>query len=162
MWRLTCLPEYARFQRATRRVKQTQDSVLREILRTNADCEFGRSHNFEQLSREKHILDCFRDRVAVHDYDDVRPQLDRIALGAERVLTSQHVLMLEPTGGSKGGAKLIPYTRLLRRQFQRGIAAWIANLLTGRPALKRGRAYWSISPALDLPRPDQRWCSGRV
>ena len=62
------------------------------------------------------------------------------------------MLLLEPTGGSSGGEKWIPYTAALRRQFQRGVAAWIADLFRHRPAVRRGRAYWSISPALGPPR----------
>ena len=60
--------------------------------------------------------------------------------------------LLEPTSGSSGGEKWIPYTDGLRRQFQRGIAAWIADLFRHRPVVRRGRAYWSISPALGRPR----------
>src|SRR5262249_10102374 len=55
--------------------------------------------------------------------------------------------LLERRSGTTGGEKLIPYTDSLRRQFQRGVAAWMADLLWRRPAVRRGRAYWSISPA---------------
>src|SRR5262249_36097687 len=40
----------------------------------------------------------------------------------------------------------------LRRQFQRGVAAWIGDLFRRRPAVRGGRAYWSISPAAGPPR----------
>jgi len=40
----------------------------------------------------------------------------------------------------------------LRREFQRAVAAWIADLFWQRPAVRHGRAYWSISPALAPPR----------
>src|SRR5439155_20756984 len=76
----------------------------------------------------------------------------RIGAGEARVLTADPVLLLEPTSGASGGEKLIPYTAGLRRQFQRGVAAWIADLYWHRPAVRRGRAYWSISPALGPPR----------
>ncbi len=65
-----------------------------------------------------------------------------------RVLTGERVLLLEPTSGTTGGEKLIPYTESLRRQFQHAVAVWIADLFRNRPAVRRGRAYWSISPAL--------------
>jgi len=60
--------------------------------------------------------------------------------------------LLEPTSGTTGGEKLIPYTNGLRRQFQRGVAAWIADLFWRRPAIRGGRAYWSISPGFGPPR----------
>src|SRR6185436_1736085 len=68
--------------------------------------------------------------------------------GHSNVLTSDKVELLEPTSGTtRRGSKLIPYTRSLRRQFQRAIAAWIWDLMRYRPAARNGRAYWSISPA---------------
>ena len=76
----------------------------------------------------------------------------RIAAGERNVLTADRVLLLEPTSGTTGGEKLIPYTASLRRQFQRGVSAWIADLFYHRPAVRAGRAYWSISPALGPPR----------
>src|SRR5207245_7561134 len=48
--------------------------------------------------------------------------------------------------------KLIPYTATLRRQFQRAVAAWVHDLFRRRPAVRNGRAYWSISPAFGPPR----------
>src|SRR5262249_5236390 len=72
--------------------------------------------------------------------------------GRRGVLTREPVTLLEPTSGSVRGEKLIPYTASLRRQFQRALAVWIADLFRHRPALRRGRAYWSLSPALGPPR----------
>jgi hypothetical protein len=85
--------------------------------------------------------------VPLSSYDDYAAYLDRIAAGASNVLTRERVLLLEPTSGSTGGEKLIPYTAGLRHEFQRGVATWIADLFGQRPAVRQGRAYWSISPA---------------
>ena len=81
-------------------------------------------------------------------YESYRNSIARIAAGESNVLTRERVQLLEPTSGSSDGEKWIPYTGGLRRQFQRGVAAWIADLFRRRPAVRRGRAYWSISPAL--------------
>jgi hypothetical protein len=40
----------------------------------------------------------------------------------------------------------------LRREFQAGIRAWIADLFMHDPALMSGQAYWSVSPALSHAR----------
>ena len=50
------------------------------------------------------------------------------------------------TSGSSGPKKRIPYTRTLRREFDRAIAPWIVNLFTNEPRAFAGEAYWSISP----------------
>jgi hypothetical protein len=56
------------------------------------------------------------------------------------------VQLLEPTGGSASGEKLIPYTPGLRRSFLRAVRAWIWDLYSKRPAVRGGRSYWSITP----------------
>src|SRR5438876_1499171 len=59
----------------------------------------------------------------------------------------QNVKLLQPTSGSTGPTKLIPYTESLQREFQRGIRAWIADLFLDDPKLMTGPAYWSVSPS---------------
>ena len=54
--------------------------------------------------------------------DDYRDDIERIAAGAANVLTAEPVRLLEPTSGTTGGEKLIPYTASLRRQFQWAVA----------------------------------------
>jgi hypothetical protein len=53
-----------------------------------------------------------------------------------------------PTSGSSGARKLIPYTGALLGEFQRGIGPWIVDLFRD-PILRGGRAYFSISPAIE-------------
>jgi hypothetical protein len=145
---LKCASERALFARACRRVRQTQADVLRQIVRANRDTWFGRRHGFANIDGPR----AFQEQVPPATYSDFSPLVDRIATGESRVLTEEPVLLLEPTSGTTGGEKLIPYTASLRRQFQRGVSAWIADLFYHRPAVRAGRAYWSISPALGPPR----------
>jgi hypothetical protein len=144
LWMLSCVPEARRFQRATRRVASTQETLLREILRCNQNTRFGRRYNFAQL---RNVRD-YQRHVPLSLHEDYRDDIASIAAGEPNVLTAEHVELLQPTSGTTSGEKLIPYTGGLRRQFQRAVAAWIANLLWHRPQVRRGRAYWSISPAL--------------
>ena len=85
-------------------------------------------------------------------YEDYAEAIGRIAEGRRGVLTRDRVELLEPTSGTTGGEKLIPCTASLRGQFQRAVAAWVADLFHHRPALRQGRAYWSISPAFGSSR----------
>lgn len=147
-WMAACLPERLAFQRAMRRVARVQAGVLRSIISANATCAFGRAHDFGSIGDVAE----FQRRVPISDYDAMRPSIERIAGGEANVLTCEPVELLEPTSGSTGGEKLIPSTRAMRRQIQRGVAAWIADLYLNRPAVRRGRAYWSISPALGAAR----------
>jgi hypothetical protein len=143
-WMAQASIELARFARASRNVAATQLALLRRTLWANRDSEFGRRHGFANIAGVR----AFQDRVPLATYDDFAPDIDRIAAGARNVLTCEPVRLLEPTSGTTGGEKLIPYTAGLRRQFQRGVATWIAELFRRRPRVRAGRAYWSISPML--------------
>jgi hypothetical protein len=143
-WMWKCRPELRAFRRATRDVERTQWNVLRGMLDANRDTWFGRRYDFAAIGDVR----TFQQRVPLSVYEDYRGPIERIGAGEQGVLTREPVRLLEPTGGSSGGEKLIPYTASLRRQFQRGVAAWMGDLLGERPAIRHGRAYWSISPAL--------------
>jgi len=60
--------------------------------------------------------------------------------------TDEDVILLEPTSGSTGGTKWIPYTRQLQREFLRAVNPWIASLYIRHPSLFFATHYWSISP----------------
>ncbi|PYV16325.1 MAG: hypothetical protein DMG07_08055, partial [Acidobacteria bacterium] len=143
LWMASASLEHRRFRGATGRVAETQASVLREILRSSRATEFGRRLGFSSIRTTRD----FQRRVPLSTYDDYRSAVARIADGEPHVLTSERVELFEPTSGTTGGEKWIPYTRGLRRQFQAAIRAWIFDLLHERPALRAGRAYWSVSPA---------------
>jgi hypothetical protein len=141
-WTLKCSREAAAFASASRRVAETQSRLLCEILAANRDTEFGRRHRFEAITG----AGSYQERVPPATYDDFAGSIRRIAAGGTNILTSEPVRLLEPTSGTTGGEKLVPYTDGLRRQFQRGVAAWIHDLFRRRPAIRGGRAYWSVSP----------------
>lgn len=142
-WMWQCRPEALRFARAAQDVERSQATVLQQILARNALAEFGRDHHFSRIRTARE----YQDRVPVGSYETISHWIDRIAAGETGILTQEPVLMFEPTSGSSGPEKLIPYTRTLKRQFQRAICAWVYDAFTMRPTLRRGSSYWSLSPA---------------
>jgi hypothetical protein len=147
-WMLKCSAEAVLFARASRRVADIQARLLLQTLWANRNTDFGRAHRFVAITDAR----TYQERVPLATYDDFTEDIRRIAAGEADVLTCEPVLLLEPTSGTTGGEKLIPYTAGLRRQFQRGVAVWIADLFHRRPAVRAGRAYWSLSPMLGPPR----------
>lgn len=143
-WMWMCRREAGAFHQATRAVAKTQAAVLQEILAKNQYTEYGAANGFGGLRSPAE----FQRRVPLSTYDTYGEPIRHIAAGKPNVLTAERVQLLEPTSGTTSAEKLIPYTPMLRRQFQRAIAAWIADLMQHRPAIRHGRAYWSISPAL--------------
>lgn len=142
LWLAGCVPEYARFHRATKQVQAEQSAILKRVLAANADTHFGRCHGFSSIRSAKD----FQKRVPLCNYEDYQQWIAEIAGGAPNILTREPVRILEPTGGSSGASKLIPYTNSLHREFQAGIRAWIADLFLHTPDLMNGQAYWAVSP----------------
>ena len=147
-WLAGCLPALARFRRATKRVAETQTSILRRTLAVNEDTEFGREHRFSSVTT---VAD-YQSLVPLCDYESCSPDILRIAVGERNVLTSEPIRLFEPTSGSSSAQKWIPYNQALQREFQAGIRAWIADLFLHEPGVLGGEAYWSVSPALTVQR----------
>ncbi len=124
-------------------IRTRQWKTLKTILRHNRKTDFGQRHAFTEIDS----IRAYRENVPVTSYEDYQPAIDRIANGEKHVLTRNSVQKLEPTGGSTGSSKRIPYTEDLLRRFQQGIRPWVVNLFLTYPGLFRGKAYWAISPA---------------
>lgn len=144
-WLAASLPEYLRFRRATAAIEPTQRRLLQACLDRNADTAFGREHGFSGIR----CWEEFAERVPVRSYDEFRDWIDRIARGEHAVLTADRVRLFEPSSGSSGAAKWIPYTAALQAEYRRAVAAWVAALFLSRPRLMAGRAYWSLTPPVD-------------
>jgi hypothetical protein len=151
-WLAGCLPEYWRFRRSLHNVANEQALTLLAIVRRNRETEFGRRYGFASIGS---VAD-FQHAVPLGDYESHRTFIERVASGIPNVLTADSIELFEPTGGSSGGTKLIPYPRTLQREFRRGIDAWIADLFLHNPYLMAGTAFWSISPDSSPRGPTQR------
>lgn len=143
LWWLSGLPEARRFWRSTTQVAATQDRYLRDLWQRNQSCDYFRHYGVRRYQD-------LRDHLPLIHYADVEPWVERVAGGQQNVLCCEPVKLFEPTSGTQA-VKLIPYTATLKREFQRGLAAWIGDLYAGKPALLRGRAYWSITPPPQRP-----------
>jgi len=146
LWAASSLPSRLALIRATRRVAQEQERVLRGILASDAGCEFGVRHGFSRL---RHIGE-YRERVPLSSYEDYREAVHRMAHGERGVLTEDEVIRLVPTGGSTSGRKLIPYTRRLRAAMDAAVGAWVGDLFLHVPPLVAGPAYWSVTPSVGV------------
>lgn len=152
--------EAARFRRALvpgsageEALRQGQLRLLRQTVELDADTVYGRERGFHSLLDYEgdDFLAAWRDRVPLETWSSLEPYVKRTAAGEPAVLTSERIRRLEPTSGSGGAVKLIPYGERLRQAFARGIAAWLTNLYQAHPRLMRTRSYWSVTPVGDRP-----------
>ncbi len=141
-WLASCLPDYAAFHASRNAVASVQNRKLLSLLRDNACTDFGRRWRFGEIRNYGQ----WAKAIPVQEYEDFEPYIAKIKDGGQNVLTREKVLLLEPTSGSTGSSKMIPYTQGLKREFQKGISTWIADIFLGMPSLLTGRSYWSISP----------------
>lgn len=125
-----------------------QASHLAGIIECNKDTAFGKQHGFASIDGAAR----FADHVPIRSYDALEPWITRVAAGEEKVLTTEATVAFEQTGGSTGGAKLVPYTASGLAEFQSGLRPWLDDLVAAYPALDTGSFYWSISPACRRPR----------
>ncbi len=124
--------------------RAAQEGLLREILARHQECVYGRRWQFSNI---KSLAD-YRNAVPICDYEQLTANIEQMANGTPDVLVSEAVSAFELTGGSSGGAKRIPLTASGLAYIQRGLYAWLDDLLTHESAVAQGRSYWSLSPAL--------------
>jgi hypothetical protein len=148
LWSLASLPGARAFDRDLTRVETIQRGYLKSLLYRNRDTGYGRKYRFQ----DAHTPARFQELVPMVDYSGIEPWIRQAALG-ESALTDSPTLLLEPTGGTSGGTKFIPYNAALRREFRKGIAPWIRNVFRHYPEVKSGTAYWSVSPPITREAP---------
>jgi hypothetical protein len=140
-------PFWHRFAKSLAEPEQTQGDLLQRMLRRNESSDFGERHRFNSIRS----IDAFRKQVPLRSYEGFRPYIDRIARGEANVLSGGEVVAFERTGGSSGGAKLVPRTGLGLEAFAAAVLPWLHDLLQGRPGIAAGCAYLAISPAMRAP-----------
>src|SRR5436190_2651433 len=83
-----------------------QRQTLLRILRANARTRFGEAHRFRELDSAER----YRDRVAVQDYETLRPYLEDQRQNGVPALTAEPPRFYAQTSGSTGQPKYIPVT----------------------------------------------------
>jgi hypothetical protein len=133
---------YKKFEAITD-VSHAQEEKLKEILKQNEETAYGIKYNFKDIDS----IAAYQAQVPLSDYETYRPYIEHLEEKEESLLTKEKIMTFEPTSGSTKAAKLIPYTKTLKEEFQKGIKPWIYNLYTAYPDIRWGKSYWSITPA---------------
>uniref|UniRef100_A0A0D9V629 Uncharacterized protein n=1 Tax=Leersia perrieri TaxID=77586 RepID=A0A0D9V629_9ORYZ len=119
-----------------------QEKVLEEILARNNGAEYLRRHGMEgRTDRES-----FKARVPVVTYEDLRPEIERIANGDRSNIISSHPIteFLTSSGTSAGERKLMPTIEdeLDRRQMLYSLLMPVMNLYV--PGLDKGKGLYFL------------------
>lgn len=85
----------------------TQEEVLKRIVHTNRDTEFGHKHQFENIDS----VERYRVQVPVHDFELLRPYIERQRDNGAEALTKEKVVHYNRTSGTTGIPKDVPITQ---------------------------------------------------
>jgi len=132
----------AEFVQALLQPKLAQERLLGALVRENRATAFGREHGFADIQDWAD----YRARVPIRKYEDFAPYIARILAGEAAVLTSDPIEFVEQTGGSSGGSKSIPFTRMAIDGFLAALHPWMDDLISRRPGITSGRGYFALSP----------------
>jgi hypothetical protein len=121
------------FEDATHHPRQWQDQILLQILRRQADTDFGRNHLFGSVRS----ADDFRRHVPVAPYEYYDPYIARLRNGDFRALVSDaKVHMFALTSGTTATRKFIPVTPQYLADYRRGWNLWGLKAYVDHPGCK--------------------------
>ncbi|XP_062156976.1 probable indole-3-acetic acid-amido synthetase GH3.1 [Alnus glutinosa] len=126
----------------TRNIDAVQERVLAEILSRNADTEYLRRFRLNG----KTDRDTFKSNVPVVTYEDLQPEIQRIANGDRSPILSSHPIseFLTSSGTSAGERKLMPtiHEELDRRQKLYSLLMPVMNLYVS--GLDKGKGLYFL------------------
>lgn len=98
-------------------VKQQQEWIARsvevqekwrlELVKKAAGTQFGKDHFFKDI----HSYSDFREAIPVHDYEDLKPYVEKIKSGESDILWPGKPLYFAKTSGTTSGTKYIPISK---------------------------------------------------
>lgn len=142
LWQLSNRSEHGAFLRQSAHLEPVQRGLLKSMLGDYSSTLWGRRYRVDA----GWTYERFREEVPLHTYDDLWPYFSQ-----SNGICPQPVLRWEPTGGSTGPVKWIPWTSGLQSQFRRAVSPWVNEMYLGGPDLRNGRSFWQLTPNTLVP-----------
>lgn len=84
---------------------EVQNEVLKKLINTAKDTEWGKKHHFKSIKTEK----SFQKKVPVNSYEDLKPYIDRLRKGEQNILWPEEITWFAKSSGTTAGkSKYIP------------------------------------------------------
>ncbi|OIS97314.1 PREDICTED: probable indole-3-acetic acid-amido synthetase GH3.1 [Nicotiana attenuata] len=126
----------------TRNADAVQERVLNEILTRNSQTEYLKRFKLDGVSDRE----TFKTKIPVVTYEDLQPEIQRIANGDRSPILSAHPIseFLTSSGTSAGERKLMPTIKeeLDRRQLLYSLLMPVMNLYV--PGLDKGKGLYFL------------------
>jgi len=133
------------FLRQTRDPDAVQRRLLKSILHRNRNTRFGREHDFASIDSPRN----YASRVAIQNYEDLRPYIERQEQGQPRQLTADEPIMFAQTSGTTGLPKNIPVLARTIAQAERNQRLFACCQSAAVPGIYGGKTLAFVSPAVE-------------
>jgi hypothetical protein len=134
-----------RFMQQYSATKETQSTLLGDILRRNADTEFGREHGFRTAGNVR----AYQRQVPIRQWHDVSPYVDAVVEGRHNVLTRDVPFFFHRTTGTTGTPKMIPFTRRCQAAAKLTHRMWVYKNILDNPGVLKGRVFAILNAGVD-------------
>ncbi|MDM9383758.1 GH3 auxin-responsive promoter family protein [Chlorogloeopsis sp. ULAP01] len=134
-------PAAKRFDYALEYPQIAQRKLQEEIFQRLHHSEYGKSLGISTITDW-----C---QIPILEYQDIETWILKQQATKKSLLTNEPILFYEKTSGSRGAAKVIPYTKSLRRSFNQMFCVWAHDLIVHGPKFSTGKIYFCISPQLE-------------
>jgi len=115
--------DWRALDKATHRVADVQQQVLRSILRLNQSTAFGERHRFAETTS----IEDFQRFCPVQTYDSLHPYIEEQGHTGSPTITAENTVFYAKTSGTTGAAKLLPVTPTMLAQIkhQQALAGYL-------------------------------------
>jgi len=125
--------ERGKFLKSLQEIEETQRTRLDEILSGLPISKYKSYENFVQ-------------NVPLLSESDWQVRVAAQRAGSQALICNPaDIKRFEPTSGSTGERKWVPYTTGFLKELNRAAAAWMADVFREHPRTLNGRFYWSLS-----------------
>ena len=104
---------------------ETQQKLLKKIVKQAKLTRFGIDHNFDKIKD----LKSFQSEIPIRDYEGLRPYIETILNGQANILWPGRPLYYAKSSGTTSGIKYIPITKSSMPQHIRAAREAILNYI---------------------------------
>ncbi|MFT6067696.1 MAG: hypothetical protein ACJAT2_001875 [Bacteriovoracaceae bacterium] len=138
--RIILIPREYHFNKSLKAPKKSQEKVFKKLIDTFNSSAYGK-----EIGQINTISE-FQSKVPLISFDEISSLIQAMKEKGENHFSPSPVLFYEPTSGSSGSKKDIPYTLELKSAFSQMFSLWVLDLIKNGPSFKSGKFYFSVSP----------------
>ena len=143
---------------ASKNGKKAQAGILRHILAVSKDTVYGKEHHFDEIlaaGTPEELFSLYRKNVAINEYEDLRPYIERHKNGEADILFPGKPKMYGTTSGTTKEPKWIPVTdEYYGEVYKKMNQMWFYTLLKNKPRVFYGPCASFIGKAVEGAAPD--------